>query len=75
MAKSDARSTKTVTGKFKTVSRSAKDGTFVSSGLSGKSSKSLAGSVLSQSPVTKRGKLSAQDASQAVRGYLSERKK
>lgn len=44
-------------------------------GRSGKDSKTVAGSVLSQRPVTKRASISEAQASRAIRSYLSGRKK
>lgn len=44
-------------------------------GRSGKSSKTAAGSALSQRPVTKRASITEAQASKAVRSYLSEKRK
>lgn len=44
-------------------------------GRSSKSSKTAAGSALTQRPMTKRASISEAQAAKAVKAYLSERKK
>lgn len=67
MAKNTATTKHAKTGSFKKISGS--------SGRSEKSGKSLAASVLSQQPATKRAHISQADADRAVGAYLSRTKK